>query len=90
MYSFLVRVLLFVCALWLVRRLLAVFFREGAKKVRPDNLADKSAKPISNTVKDPVCGMYMDPRLAVRLEKEQGIIYFCSEECKKQFLNMNS
>ena len=87
MYSFLVRIFLFVCALWFVRRLLSVFFGGDGKKVKPDNFADRLAKPASDTVKDPVCGMYMDPRLAVRLEKGKGTLYFCSEECKRQFLD---
>ena len=39
-------------------------------------------------VKDPVCGMYMDPRLAVTLKKNNGVFYFCSEECKNKFLKM--
>ena len=30
--------------------------------------------------------MYMDPRLAVRIENRNEIVYFCSEQCKKKFL----
>ena len=41
-------------------------------------------------VKDPVCGMYMDSRLAVRLEKGKELTYFCSEECKNKFLDKSS
>jgi YHS domain-containing protein len=39
-------------------------------------------------VKDPVCGMYMDPRLAVTHRKNGGVFYFCSEECKRKFLEI--
>ena len=39
-------------------------------------------------VKDPVCGMYMDPRLAVKYEIKNGTFYFCSENCKKKFLEI--
>jgi YHS domain-containing protein len=39
-------------------------------------------------VKDPVCGMYMDPRLAIRLRRQQeGDLYFCSEECRRRYLS---
>ena len=37
-------------------------------------------------VKDPVCGMYMDSRLAVRLEGDKEVLYFCSEDCRKKYL----
>jgi YHS domain-containing protein len=37
-------------------------------------------------VKDPVCGMYMDSRLAVRFEEGGETVFFCSEECKSKFL----
>lgn len=38
-------------------------------------------------VKDPVCGMYMDSRLAIRLQRNRDDIYFCSETCKQKYLN---
>lgn len=38
-------------------------------------------------VRDPVCGMYMDPRLAVRMEVKTGSVYFCSDECQRKFLS---
>jgi len=41
-------------------------------------------------VKDPVCGMYMDSRLAVRLDKEREEFFFCSEDCKKKYLNQSA
>ena len=42
-----------------------------------------------NMVKDPVCGMYMDPRLAVTHKANNGVFYFCSEACKDKFLKTN-
>jgi YHS domain-containing protein len=36
-------------------------------------------------VKDPVCGMYMDPRLAIRLPNRKGDIFFCSEACRRRY-----
>jgi len=45
---------------------------------------------MSDTVKDPVCGMYMDPRLAIRLEFKNGSFYFCSDECRQKFLSKPS
>ena len=37
-------------------------------------------------VKDPVCGMEIDPKSAAATEKYQGKTYhFCSEDCHKKF-----
>jgi len=35
--------------------------------------------------KDPVCGMEVDPKKAVKLEKGGKTYYFCSEHCRNQF-----
>jgi YHS domain-containing protein len=50
----------------------------------PENKSDLKG----NMVKDPICGMYMDPRLAVKLKMSNGVFYFCSEECKNKFLSI--
>jgi hypothetical protein len=34
--------------------------------------------------------MYMDSRLAIRMEDRNDIIYFCSEECRKKYLEGSS
>ena len=39
-----------------------------------------------NKVKDPVCGMEIDPRSAAGTSSYQGqTYYFCSPSCKKTF-----
>jgi len=79
------RILLFVLAGYLIlqflKKLLGNRRTEGPKS---------SPSPHGNMVKDPLCGMYMDPRLAVKHETKNGIFYFCSEECKKKFLQLSS
>ncbi len=37
--------------------------------------------------KDPVCGMEVDEKNAVKLEKGGKVYYFCSENCKNKFLS---
>jgi Cu2+-exporting ATPase len=37
-------------------------------------------------LRDPVCGMQIDPNKAVKLKKGSQTIYFCSQHCKKVFL----
>jgi uncharacterized protein len=77
------RILLIILAVWLLRLFLAPFL--GQKKTGSPN---KTSDPGKNMVKDPVCGMYMDPRLAVKHEIKNGVFYFCSEKCKKKFLEL--
>jgi YHS domain-containing protein len=86
MLAILVRVFFVVFLVWIFPRLLAMF---------TGNLKAKQAKGVSEDnpnqmVKDPVCGMYMDSRLAVRLERKQEKHYFCSEDCKQKYLNQSS
>jgi YHS domain-containing protein len=41
---------------------------------------------MGNTVKDPVCGMDIDPKTAVGKSEYLGqTYYFCSQGCKKSF-----
>ncbi len=41
---------------------------------------------MANTVKDPVCGMDIDPKNAASKSDYQGqTYYFCSQGCKKAF-----
>ena len=37
-------------------------------------------------LKDPVCGMEVNPQDAIKLEKDGKTFYFCSEHCKNKFL----
>ena len=55
---------------------------------RKNGTGGRTSAPRGNMVRDPVCGMYMDQRLAVAYEKKNGVFYFCSEECKNRFLEM--
>ena len=36
-------------------------------------------------VKDPVCGMEVDPAKSVKLERDGKTYHFCSAYCKEQF-----
>ncbi len=38
-------------------------------------------------VKDPICGMTIDEKTALRAEKDGQTYYFCSENCRKKFLS---
>lgn len=82
MTSLLIRILFIILAVWLLRRLLMLFL--GNNKTQKPRKHSESGK---NMVKDPVCGMYMDPKLAIKHELKNGTFYFCSEKCRDKFLN---
>jgi len=79
------RILLIILAVWILRRFLAAMLGN-----RKSGTPKKTSNPEKNMVKDPICGMYMDPRLAVKHEIKNGIFYFCSETCKNKFLDTSS
>jgi uncharacterized protein len=86
MLSLLTRLLVFISALWLVRRLLGAMF--GGARMHREAGAPKGANERTGQkmVKDPVCGMYMDPRLALHVDNSDGSFFFCSDECRRRFL----
>jgi uncharacterized protein len=86
MLSIVIRILSAVFLIWLFRRLLGMFLG-SAKANRPKGDAESAS---SHMVKDPVCGMYMDSRLAVRLDNNREEFYFCSEDCKNKYLNQSN
>ncbi len=85
MFAFLWRALLLITALWFVQRCLASLFGPIRKAGNEGNKRPKS-QPTNRMVKDPVCGMYLDPRLALAVEDKQEVHYFCSQECKNKYL----
>ncbi len=88
MFGILLRILAFLFLLWLIRRVLASLL--GGAQPQPRSGAAEAKQPpklTNDTVKDPVCGMYMDPRLAVRVQNRNGAFYFCSDECRNKFLS---
>jgi len=85
-FSFLYRILVLVFVVLIFRRILNVF----TKNRKQTESKDDSTGTANPMVKDPVCGMYMDSRLAVRLDSRSEAFYFCSEECKKKYLNRST
>jgi uncharacterized protein len=86
MLALLIRFFSMIFLVWLVRRLVTMFIKNS----RTNQAEGRSAENSNHMVKDPVCGMYLDSRLAVRLEQKQEQFYFCSEDCKKKYLDQPS
>jgi uncharacterized protein len=84
-FALLLRVLAFIATLWFIQRL----FRPGNRRnPRAPGSGTSEGRPQQQKemVKDPVCGMYMDPRLAIRQEEKGELLFFCSEECRQRYL----
>ena len=81
--SYILRFLSAILFIWLFRRFLGLIFGTSQKPAP----ANSSPDTANHMVKDPICGMYMDSRLAVRLDDRSEAAYFCSEECKSKYLN---
>ncbi len=84
--ALLIRIVLIAATLFLLRYLIAAFIGRNKKRAA----GGQSTGVSTHMVKDPVCGMYLDSRLAVRLENRNETYYFCSEGCKAKFLNLSS
>ncbi len=63
-----------------------LFWPKGSSK-RKSARTKKDAGPVK-LVKDPVCGIYIDEREAIKLRWEGKTYYFCSNECKEKFIHM--
>jgi YHS domain-containing protein len=85
MYAFLMRLFFFFSLFWYFGRLLKRFL--GGMPRRVDPKTTPGGGPANYTVKDPVCGMYLDPHLALRTEVDKAIFHFCSEKCRTQFMS---
>ncbi len=89
MLALLWRILLFISALWIVQRTLG--FLLGTPKRQPRGEPPASGGTDANKmVRDPICGMYLDPRLAVSYRHKKETHYFCSQECLQKFIANSS
>ena len=89
MISFL-RFIFVVCIFFVIRRL---FRWLSGGSMRPPGRPQGGAHPpstfneknLGKMVKDPVCGTYVDPSLAVSLFLGERSLYFCSKECRSKY-----
>jgi len=67
----------------LVFLLLLFFYFKNYKKTK---LNQKEKIRITEMVRDEVCGVYLPKEEALKVEIEDKVYYFCSQECKDAFL----
>jgi YHS domain-containing protein len=85
MAGLLLRLAAFIAGLWLVRRLLSLLLPRVGPRGRAASAAADGPPASARMVKDPVCGMYMDSRLAVQVSTRRGPVFFCSEDCRNRY-----
>ncbi len=79
-----------ITAIWIyvAYRLLTWAFKALGAGSSPSGIDRKSGPTdINEMVKDPICGIYVLARDAKTLRTGGQTFYFCSEECRKRFLN---
>ena len=55
------------------------------RKVTMSQPHELSHTPSTHSLRDPVCGMSVDPKQSVSYEHAGQTNYFCSERCRKKF-----
>jgi YHS domain-containing protein len=83
MWTQLLRIFAIIAAVLYALRFLGKLFGKPTQQTKSGS---RRREKTQKMVKDPVCGMYLDPGLAIRLAQREGELYFCSEECRQKYL----
>src|SRR5712692_5533425 len=70
--------------LWRMIRALLFGHRSPPQPASPSG-ASQTPPAIGKTVRDPVCGTYVATELAIPGPSGGDPVYFCSEECKRNY-----
>ena len=83
----LIRIILFALLCYvgfkMVSQVLRIF---GAARSEGRVDAPSRGSDAREMVRDPVCGMYVSARDAVSLNRRGGTLYFCSDECRRRYI----
>jgi YHS domain-containing protein len=80
------RLVVILLILTLIRALLVRLMNPSGKRVRSGDGRRRSAFSRRVMVKDPQCGMYVAPELAIAARLQGGTIYFCSKQCQDNYI----
>jgi YHS domain-containing protein len=78
------RLFLVLLLLTVLRWVLGWIFGSRPRKV-PTTGRRQVPKSSKRMVKDPQCGMYLAPELALEVRRPGGSLYFCSRECWENY-----
>lgn len=63
-----------------------LFMNDSRKKAERDAADTKKKVASGEMVQDPVCGTYVDKDSAITVRNGEQVLYFCSYECRKKYL----
>ncbi len=63
-------------------------FQNFRRRSQKNRVPEEHGK-LEEMQKDPICGTYLPESQAVTLLYKREIFFFCSEECKNKFLELN-
>ena len=52
----------------------------------PQQHAAEGARPAGDLKKDPVCGTFVSPELAITLKSKGQTMHFCSQKCRDEYV----
>lgn len=92
MLRVLIEALVFVLVITFLRGVIGILMKAAAELFQPAP-PPRAEGPSRSTstgiggelVRDPVCGVYVSPAVAVKKTVRGEVHYFCSEECKNKF-----
>ena len=80
--EFLLPIVLFL----LLRNMLRGLFAGSAPQRAARQPQQPAVSPGGELKKDPVCGTYVSTATALQEKGNGGVVYFCSQECRKKYL----
>ncbi len=85
---FFVRLILIALLISLAIKILSVVGRYLHSQFgRPQVKGEETSTSVNEMVRDPVCGLYIPSDGAVALIDNGKIVHFCSEKCRKRYLD---
>ncbi len=77
------KLLIFAVAGYALYRL---FMNDRLKKVETEKASTEKLKADGQLVKDPTCGTYVDPEMAISVRNGEERHFFCSHECRDAYI----
>ena len=63
-----------------------LIFQRLSSKLSGRSAPDMSDERLGRLVQDPHCKVYVDSQEAVKRKVHQGVVFFCSEKCAKEYM----
>ena len=83
-----VRLIIFVCLIWLLVRIVKKIITPASSKETFRNFSNKRNNgSIEEMVQDPCCGKYIPANKAMRIDINGKEFFFCSTQCADRYKN---